>query len=205
MTVDVKALFTNIKHKEGAKATKEALNLRHDKTVPTGFIMRILEFVLNNNIFEFDGQLYSQDIGAAMETKPAPPYANIFMAKIDQQILNIAENYKENGQFPVKFMKRFLDDIFKVFIGSTQKLHKFLDEMNSINPDIQFTMTHTSIPGEDKEVRCDCPPRDSIPFLDTSVQIKNRKIEFDLYRKPTDKKMYLLPNSCHAMPYKYPL
>ena len=62
VTVDVKALFTNIKHKEGAKATKEALNLRHNKTVPTGFIMRILEFVLNNNIFEFDGQLYSQDI-----------------------------------------------------------------------------------------------------------------------------------------------
>ena len=70
--------------------------------------------------------------------------------------------------------------------------------MNLINPDIQFTMTHTSIPGEDKEFRCDCPTRDSIPFLDTSVRIKNKKIEFDLNRKSTDKNMYLLPNSCHS-------
>ena len=51
VTVDVKALFTNIKHKEGDKETKEALNLRQDKTVPTGSIKRILEFVLNNKIF----------------------------------------------------------------------------------------------------------------------------------------------------------
>ena len=48
-----------------------------------------------------------------MGTKPAPPFANIFMAKnIDNKIRKVAEKYMENGEIPLKFMKRFLDDIF---------------------------------------------------------------------------------------------
>ena len=37
----------------------------------------------------------------------------------------------------------------------------------------------------------------SIPFLDTSCSLKNGRIILDLYRKPTDRNKYLLPDSCH--------
>ena len=37
----------------------------------------------------------------------------------------------------------------------------------------------------------------AIPFLDTSLQIENGKIEIDLFRKPTDRNQFLLPSSCH--------
>ena len=39
---------------------------------------------------------------------------------------------------------------------------------------------------------------DEIPFLDTQVEIKNNKIITDLYKKPTDRNMYLLPSSYHV-------
>ena len=44
---------------------------------------------------------------------------------------------------------------------------------------------------------CDCPQIEAIPFLDTLCQIKEGKICTDLYRKPTDRNKYLLPDSCH--------
>ena len=119
-----------------------------------------------------------------MGSKPAPSYANNFMARrIDNQILEIAEKYIEGGQIPIRFMKRFLDDIFQIFQGATKKLHQLFDEINTIHPNVKFTMSQTSLPEESEESRCSCPPQESIPFLDTSCKIKNGKIEFDLHRK----------------------
>ena len=106
VTIDVKALFTNILHKEGTKCVKEALDERVDKTVPTGYIIRLLKLILHNNIFLFNGYLYSQQIGASMGSKPAPDYANIFLArKIDDKINQISQKYSDLQ--PIDFMKRF--------------------------------------------------------------------------------------------------
>ena len=39
---------------------------------------------------------------------------------------------------------------------------------------------------------------EKIPFLDSQVKIKNSKIITDLYKKATDRNMYLLPSCCHV-------
>ena len=96
----------------------------------------------SNNIFEFDEKLYKQDVGTAMGSKPAPDYANIFMAEIDAKIAQIAQNHFE--QNPLKFFKRFLDDIFIVFKGDNKKLHEFHREINKIHNNIKFSMEHTT-------------------------------------------------------------
>ena len=93
-------------------------------------------------------------------------------------------------------MKRFLDDIFIIFIGSIAKLHSFLSEINSIHPSIKFTMSHTT-PDNLTETMCSCERASSLPFLDTACSLKNGKIVVDLYRKPTDRNQYLLTSSCH--------
>ena len=128
-----------------------------------------------------------------MGSKPAPDYANIFMAEIDAKIAQIAQNhFTEN---PLKFFKRFLDDIFIVFKGSNKKLHEFHREINKIHNNIQFTMEHTTsgnLPCEE----CDSK-NNTIPFLDTQCEIEENKIIVDLYKKPTDRNQYLLPSSCH--------
>ena len=189
---DVSALFTNITHIDAQNASREALNKRENQEVPTEFIVCLLKLVLENNLFEFNDQFYQQRIGASMGSRPAPPMANIFMARnLDQQILDIAAKFGK-----MDFMKRFLDDLFSIFVGSTKKLHQFAEKINQIHPNIKFTMQHTTPDGESIEDRCSCYPIYSVPFLDTSLSIKNGQIVSDLYRKPTDTNKYLLPDSC---------
>ena len=196
VSIDVSALYTNIPQEEGLDATREALEIAENLTIPSEFILRLLDLVLKYNIFEFNQELFIQLIGTAMGTRPAPSYANIFMAKkIDPKILEAASNFGD-GVYPVRFLKRFLDDIFLIFIGSIAKLHSFLSEINSIHPTIKFTMSHTT-PENLNETPCSCVPSSSLAFLDTSCSLKNGKIIVDLYRKPTDRNQYLLTSSCH--------
>ena len=151
-----------------------------------------MDIILNQNIFEFHDGLYKQNIGATMGSKPIPHYANIFMAKIDRLIKQL------EGAEALTLLKRFLDDYFMLFCGSTKDLHALFVKINQIHPTIKLTMNHTNIENEPKENKCDCEEKDSIPFLDVSCKIVAGKIETDLYRKKTDRNQYLLPSSCHS-------
>ena len=98
------------------------------------FLFRILEIVLKYNIFEFNKDLYIQLIGTAMGSRPAPSYANIFMAnKIDQKISELATRIN-NGENPLLFFKRFLDDIFLVYTGCLKKATPFLVRTKQYTP-----------------------------------------------------------------------
>ena len=156
-----------------------------------------MEIILKHNIFEFHDSLWRQEVGAAMGSKPVPSYADIFLACIDNEIKSIANSYNNGEIQALILLKRFLDDIFAIFYITTKKLHELLNDINQINPSINFTLTHTSVPGEADEDKCNCEPKSEIPFLDTMCSIKNGKISTDLYRKPTDRNQYLLPDSCH--------
>ena len=50
-------------------------------------ILKMLEFVLKNNYFEFNGKLNNSLLGLTIGTKCAPPYACIFMDKVDTGFL----------------------------------------------------------------------------------------------------------------------
>ena len=79
-----------------------------------------------------------------MGTRPAVSYANLFMAhRIDKKITSLAAEL-QNGNNPLLCYKRFLDDIFTIYTGTLENLHKFLEELNNIHPTIKFTMNHTT-------------------------------------------------------------
>ena len=90
---------------------------------------------------------------------------------------------------------RFLDDI----IITAESLHAFINDINTINPSIQFTLSHTILASDMKENvhPCTCEKSACLAFLDTSLSIKNGQVSVDLYRKPTDRNQYLLTSSCH--------
>ena len=190
-TMDVKGLFTNIPHNEGLMTLEDELEKRENKEVPTNFLIKIMEIILKNNIFEFHDGYFRQNIGATMGSKPVPPYANIFMAPIDEQIKKL------DAEEQMSLLKRFLDDYFSIFNGTTKELHALFVKINQIHPTIKFTMSHTSIRNEIPDNRCDCKEQYSIPFLDVSCSLKGGKIVTDLHRKETDRNQYLLPSSCH--------
>ena len=115
-TLDVQALYTNIAHEEGLACTKEQLDKRIDQQIPTDFLIKLMNLILYNNIFEFHESYWKQNIGAAMGSKPVPHYANIFMSKIDKKIEALAEEDKVTH---LALLKRFLDDFFLLYFGST--------------------------------------------------------------------------------------
>ena len=94
-------------------------------------------------------------------------------------------------------MKRFLDDLFKIFIGTTKQLHQLFTELNKLHETLKFTMEHTTVSDETEEEKCECESKSSIQFLDTQCSLENGKIVIDLYRKPTDRNQFLLPTSNH--------
>jgi hypothetical protein len=86
VSIDVVGLYTNIPTEEGIEAMRKTLETRKDKSINTNTIIELLEHVLKLNIFEFNSELYIQNIGTAMGTKAAPTIANIFMAEMDEKI-----------------------------------------------------------------------------------------------------------------------
>ena len=53
VTADVVGLYPSIPHNAGLKALKDALDCRQNKKIPTDMLVKMAEFVLTNNYFEF--------------------------------------------------------------------------------------------------------------------------------------------------------
>ena len=194
VAIDAIGLYTNIPKEDVIDSLSKTLEERENKTIPTRFILDLMELILKYSIFSFNSEYFQQEIGAAMGSRPIPHYANNFMAKkIDRIIIDLTTG-KGN---PLLLFKRFLDDLFFIFNGSTKELHELFDKINQIHPAMKFTMEHTSLETESLSEKCDCTAKKAIQFLDTSCEIQNGKIETDLYRKVTDRNQYLLPSSCH--------
>ena len=103
-----------------------------------------------------------------MGSKPVPHYANTFMSRIDKKIEALAE--EDKAAFLV-LLKRFLDDFFLLYFGSSRKLCDLFEKINNMHPTIKLTMSHTTRDDDPLEDRCDCYDMTSIPFLDTSCSI----------------------------------
>ena len=67
------------------------LDKREQHTIPTSELIRMADFVLKNNYFEFNGQIKKQIYGTAIGTKFAPPYPCLFMDKIETTFLETLE------------------------------------------------------------------------------------------------------------------
>ena len=180
----VEALFTNIKHDEILQCLQNNLSKRQNTKVPTDFVMKLMKIILTQNRFSFHDALWKQEVGATMGSNPIPGYADSFMASIDNEIKSLKF---EEGQNTLPLLKRVLDDFFGIFNLTTKELHRLLYLINQINPNIRLTLSHTAVPGEAPEDICQCPPLSSIPFVDTLCSLKDKRIETDLYIKPTDR------------------
>ena len=88
--------------------------------------------------------------------------------------------------------RRYVDDTFSISITEDAS-HKFLGELNSLHPALQFT--------------CDSEENGSLPFLDTRVTKENRgegTVSFStaVYRKSTFTRQYTCWDSFSAKKYK---
>ena len=89
VSMDVTSLYTNIPQRKGITTVCHAYKEFHQGSppVPTRFLGEMLSLILQENSFQFNGKDYLQTHGTAMGTKMAVAFANIFMAKIEKEIL----------------------------------------------------------------------------------------------------------------------
>jgi hypothetical protein len=178
VTLDVSSLYTNIPNDEGIRACSSELSIqRETQALPTvQSLIWLLKLTLRLNNFEFNGKHYLQVGGTAMGTKLAPSYANIFMAKLEQKLIN-EHRLKPHTWF------RFIDDIFCIWTHGADKLEEFVQYLNNAHTSIKFT----SEISEEK-----------VNFLDTTVILdKEGGVYTTLYTKPTDTHNYLHYTSAH--------
>ncbi|KAL8561484.1 hypothetical protein ACOMHN_011166 [Nucella lapillus] len=112
-----------------------------------------------------------------MGTPLAPAVANLFMAWLEERLL-------DSSPVPVsaEFWRRFIDDIFVLWRHSDEDLEQFIDHLNSFHPTIKFTFESSS---------------SKLSFLDIEISLKDGYLHSDLFTKPTDSRGYLSPRSCH--------
>ena len=125
------------------------LEAREHKVVFTDVLVKMAHFVLENNYFEFNGDVKKQISGTAIGTKFAPPYACIFMDDLETKFLQ-----SQSLQPLVWF--RYINDIFFIWTHGKDKLEKFLNDLNSFDNNIKFT--HES-------------SKENVTFLDLIVKL----------------------------------
>ena len=182
VTIDVKALYLNIPHKDGIKAVSNRLyyNNSEDVPIPPSTMTDLLKIVLTKNYFQFADRMYHQIQGTAMGTKMAPAYANIFMAELEEHLL---DNY------PIKpiLWKRYIDDILCIWPGTQSEVQSFINYLNSAHDTIKFTH--------------ECSDN-SVDFLDITIYKGNRfrnsqLLDVKPFFKKTNKFQYLEYSSSH--------
>ena len=182
VTMDVKALYTNIPNNEGLQVLKEAMDKKQHKSVATTVIVTlIMSLILTLNNFVFNDKNYLQIKGCAMGTICAPPFANIFKGKFEETFI-----YPYIQNLCILYL-RYIDDLFLIWTGTKKQFKDFVMNLNSQHPSIKFSFQIS-----DK----------SIDFLDTTVYIKNRRLHTIIFTKPTDKQNYLHYKSEHPLPLK---
>ena len=181
VTMDIKALYTNIPHTEGINAVAKCLE-KTNIDASTRVILKFLSLILHLNNFSFNGKHYEQNKGCTMGSKCSPTYANIFMDDFENKhILPRIEN-------KTLCYYRFIDDIFMIWTQSVTELKELFEELNNVHETIKFECKHSA-----KE----------IPFLDTVIfKNQHKGLSTKLYTKPTDRASYLHKTSYHPKSLK---
>ena len=91
----------------------------------------MLSLILQENSFQFNGKDYLQTHGTAMGTKLAVAFANIFMVKIEKEIL------RQSDTKPIVW-KRFIDDVISMWNTSRDKIEDFLAKGRQFSPNDQI-------------------------------------------------------------------
>ena len=110
VTADVVGLYSSISHDGGLNILWKQYDKFKDKMVPED-IIKLADFVLKYDLFEFACKFYQQIWGTAIGTKFASPFACIFMDYIKTGFL-------KTPAIKLWLWKRFIDDIFFIWTDS---------------------------------------------------------------------------------------
>ena len=162
VSFDVVSLFTAIPVKKACTYIRQKLEkdeTLHSRTnLDINDIISLLDFVLSNNYFIYNGDTYKQIQGCAMGSPVSAIVANLCMEEIEERAIH-------NATVKPKKWKRFVDDGYCIIKKNAVSV--FHDTLNSIDSAISFTIEYES--------------NRTQPFLDTLTSRRNGKISIDTY------------------------
>ncbi|XP_068684342.1 uncharacterized protein [Montipora foliosa] len=181
--MDVTSLYTNIPQDKGITTVCKAYEAFYNRNIPipTNSLREMLQLILGENSFSFNGRNYLQTHGTAMGTKMAVAFANIFMSEVETEIL------KASDIKPLQW-KRYIDDVFSLWGCERDKIQLFINKANKHHPTIKFTAEIS-----EKEIN----------FLDTTI-FKGERFHNDqildiwTHFKSTETFQYTYFTSCHT-------
>eukprot|EP00956_Cyclotella_meneghiniana_P030319 scaffold75832_cov39-Cyclotella_meneghiniana.AAC.5 len=168
-TSDAKSMYTNIKTNPAlaslSKYIQEKVRGKSDELEKSALIEG-LNLVLRNNIFRFGDTYWRQISETAMGTPPAPPYATIFYALYEKELV---PRWKKH----VFFYKRFIDDVIAFWTAHEDPVQndilwkEFEADMNKWHG-LKWVCTK---------------PSHSVNFMDLTISVVNGRIETKLVRR----------------------
>jgi hypothetical protein len=172
-------MYTNINNTHGIETIKNWLkDFTEDvpEDFPSEFLLKVLETIMSNNIFQFDNTFWLQKCGTAMGTSCACSYATLYWAYFERK--HILPKWSHS----LPLLRRFIDDKFGIWTGTENEFNIFHQELNSFSQ-LKWTTSGLS---------------STVNFLDITVAINaNGKISTKTYQKPTNLHLYIPPTSAH--------
>ena len=194
LTCDIVSLYTSIPHDLGVKAILYWLH-KHPNEIPKrythAFIIDSIKFILSNNNFMFNNEMWHQLNGTGMGVDFAGPYACLtvgYLEKVELFERHIPRSFNsEEINFIKRAYKRYVDDGILLW-PSKCDIEKFILILNELNDNIKFTIERGQKEGNTQ----------TINFLDIKIILHNhRTIETEIFYKSTNNHHYLDYDSFH--------
>ena len=183
--VDVKALYPSVNLQFLRTALTSSFKKWTDwnDTIIT-ILVKIIMYTLEHQQISWNGQLYLLNQGIPTGAKHCVPLANIFLSFIIRELLDNDEMFKNVFKSNLKIWKRFIDDIFGLFMGRTKMFEKFYMKLKR-----QFQKYGLELTMERS--------RERIVMLDIEAYIRMNRIHTRESRKETAANLYLRSGSAH--------
>jgi hypothetical protein len=176
-------MYTNIPTLRVIEIIQQILNNTTEQLSTKIEIQNMTHTVLDQNFFIFNNEYYKQETGLAMGAPSSAILAEIYLQSLEHnKIYNILIKHKIKGYF------RYVDDILIIYELQTTNIQNVLHEFNNIHKDIQYTK-------EDET-------NNTINFMDLTIHRTERKLAYNIYRKPTTTDTMIHQSSCHPKQHK---
>jgi hypothetical protein len=183
VTGDVGAFYTNVPIDETIENISHALGDKSFEGIPTDRLNQLLNIVMKNNVFEFNGTFYHQVEGVAMGTSCAPAFANLSLGFKERM-----SNMLKVGDTGLRFYVRYMDDIFMIWSGARPSLDAWLERFTPHLAPYHITWDIRS-------------SSQATPFLDAEFFYRASaglwSLHTRVYRKRMNKHQYIPWSSAH--------
>jgi hypothetical protein len=183
-TLDIKDLYVNLPVRGINQTTKVWLKRDGCVNTITEQTLRILEIILKQNYFQYNGQYYQPHKGFAMGSPISNTLTEIYLQYLEEIYV---KHWLQNRE--IILYKRYVDGILIIYDQSKPDETTIYNTINNNDKNLEFKIT-----GEENN---------TISYLDLSINRNSNHIELGIHRKPTH--MDIILHRSSNQPYDHKL